>query len=66
MLLLVIVPVRCSAVFEVVGIQNVLAKSIGSTNPINIVRATIKGLAGMATPERIAAKRGKAVSEILD
>ena len=54
------------AVFEVVGIQNVLAKSIGSTNPINIVRATIKGLAAMATPERIAAKRGKAVSEILD
>ena len=54
------------AVFEVVGIQNVLAKSIGSTNPINIVRATIKGLAAMATPERIAAKRGKSVSEILD
>ncbi len=54
------------AVFEVVGIHNVLAKSIGSTNPINIVRATIKGLAAMATPERIAAKRGKAVSEILD
>jgi len=54
------------AVFEVVGIQNVLAKSIGSTNPINIVRATIKGLAAMATPESIAAKRGKSVSEILD
>jgi small subunit ribosomal protein S5 len=54
------------AVFEVVGIQNVLAKSIGSTNPINIVRATIKGLAAMATPETIAAKRGLPVSEILD
>ncbi len=54
------------AVFEVVGIQNVLAKSIGSTNPINIVRATIKGLAAMATPESIAAKRGLPVSEILD
>jgi len=54
------------AVFEVVGIQNVLAKSIGSTNPINIVRATIKGLAAMATPEKIAAKRGKSVSEIMD
>jgi small subunit ribosomal protein S5 len=54
------------AVFEVLGIQNVLAKSIGSTNPINIVRATIKGLAGMATPEGIAAKRGKSVSEILE
>ncbi len=54
------------AVFEVVGIHNVLAKSIGSTNPINIVRATIKGLAAMATPEKIAAKRGKSVSEIMD
>jgi len=54
------------AVFDVVGIQNVLAKSIGSTNPINIVRATIKGLASMATPESIAAKRGLPVSEILD
>ena len=54
------------SVFEVLGIQNVLAKSIGSTNPINIVRATIKGLAGMATPETIAAKRGKSVSEILE
>ncbi len=54
------------AVFEVAGIQNVLAKSIGSTNPINIVRATVKGLAAMATPESVAAKRGKSVSEILD
>ena len=54
------------AVFEVIGIQNVLAKSIGSTNPINIVRATIKGLAKMVTPETIAAKRGKSVSDILD
>ena len=54
------------AVFEVIGIQNVLAKSIGSTNPINIVRATIKGLGAMATPDSIAAKRGKSVSEILD
>ncbi len=54
------------AVFEVAGIQNVLAKSIGSTNPINIVRATVKGLAAMATPESVAAKRGKSVSDILD
>lgn len=54
------------AVFDVLGIQNVLAKSIGSTNPINIVRATIKGLAKMATPDSIAAKRGKSVSEILE
>ncbi|PCJ45799.1 MAG: 30S ribosomal protein S5 [Gammaproteobacteria bacterium] len=54
------------AVFDVVGINNVLAKSIGSTNPINIVRATIKGLGQMATPESIAAKRGKSVSDIVD
>ncbi len=54
------------AVFEVLGIQNVLAKSNGSTNPINIVRATVKGLAKMATPESMAAKRGKTVEEILE
>ncbi len=52
------------AVFECVGIQNVLAKSIGSTNPINVVRATIKGLQSMASPEYIAAKRGKSIDEI--
>lgn len=54
------------AVFEVVGIHNVLAKSIGSTNPINVVRATIKGLQGIASPEMIAAKRGKKVDELVD
>lgn len=54
------------AVFEVVGIHNVLAKSIGSTNPINVVHATVKGLSAMASPELIAAKRGKSVEEILD
>lgn len=54
------------AVFEVLGIQNVLAKSIGSTNPINIVRATINGLKQMSSPESMAAKRGKSVEEILD
>jgi small subunit ribosomal protein S5 len=47
------------AVFEVVGVQNVLAKCIGSTNPINVVWATIKGLMAMSSPEAIAAKRGK-------
>ncbi|MGI9229449.1 MAG: 30S ribosomal protein S5 [Gammaproteobacteria bacterium] len=52
------------AVFECVGIHNVLAKSIGSTNPINVVRATVKGLQAMASPERIAAKRGKSVEDI--
>jgi len=53
------------AVFEVVGIHDVLAKCIGSSNPINVLRATMKGLAGMRSPEDIAAKRGKSVKEIL-
>src|SRR5882757_7418740 len=52
------------AVLEVVGVKNVLAKAVGSRNPINLVRATIKGLQAMATPERIAAKRGKKVEEV--
>lgn len=53
------------AVFEVVGVHNVLAKSIGSTNPINVVRATIEGLKSMSSPESIAAKRGKSVEEVV-
>ena len=53
------------AVFEVVGIHNVLAKSIGSTNPINVVRATIEGLKSMSSPEYIAAKRGKSIEEVV-
>lgn len=52
------------AVFEVAGIENVLAKCYGSTNPINIVRATFKGLAAMTNAEEVAAKRGKTVDEI--
>ncbi len=52
------------AVFECVGIHNVLAKSNGSTNPVNVVMATIKGLESMSSPEQIAAKRGKTVEEI--
>ncbi|MEW6354337.1 MAG: 30S ribosomal protein S5 [Pseudomonadota bacterium] len=54
------------AVFEVLGVRDVLAKCIGSSNPINVVRATLKGLQAMADPESIAAKRGKSVSEILE
>lgn len=54
------------AVFDVVGVHDVLAKCIGSSNPINVVRATIKGLASMASPEQVAAKRGKTVEEILE
>ncbi|HMV37595.1 30S ribosomal protein S5 [Plasticicumulans sp.] len=53
------------AVFEVLGVKDVLAKCVGSRNPINVVRATINGLKGMASPDYIAAKRGKKVEEIL-
>lgn len=53
------------AVLEVVGIHNVLAKTYGSTNPINVVRATMNGLKNMKSPENIAAKRNKTVFEIL-
>lgn len=53
------------AVFEVVGVKNVLAKAVGSRNPINLVRATIKGLQAIASPAQIASKRGKKVSDIL-
>lgn len=52
------------AVLEVAGVQNVLAKCYGSTNPVNVVRATINGLKAMKSPEDIAAKRGKPVEEI--
>lgn len=54
------------AILEVVGIHNVLAKAYGSTNPINIVRATMSALKNMRSPEMIAEKRGKSVLEILD
>ena len=53
------------AIFEVMGVHNVLAKCIGSTNPYNVVRATINGLLAMNTPSEIAAKRGKSVEEIV-
>jgi len=52
------------AVFEVVGVSDVLAKCIGSSNPINVVRATIKALQSINNPAEIAAKRGKTVEEI--
>jgi small subunit ribosomal protein S5 len=54
------------AVFEVMGVTNVLAKCLGSTNPYNVVRATINGLTQMNTPADVAAKRGKTVAEILE
>ena len=53
------------AVFDVMGGHNVLAKCVGSTNPYNVVRATLDGLKAMSTPSEIAAKRGKSVEEII-
>ena len=53
------------AICEAAGVHNVLAKCIGSNNPINVVRATMNGLADMVSPEDVAAKRGKTVEEIL-
>ncbi|MDR3395397.1 MAG: 30S ribosomal protein S5 [Parasulfuritortus sp.] len=54
------------AVFEVMGVTNVLAKCLGSTNPYNVVRATLNGLTQMNTPAEVAAKRGKSITEILE
>ena len=52
------------AVFEVMGVQNVLAKCFGSTNPYNVVRATLDALTSMTAPSEIAAKRGKSVEQV--
>ena len=52
------------AVLEAVGVKNVLAKAVGSRNPINLVRATLRGLTEMQSPSRIAAKRGKKVEDL--
>jgi small subunit ribosomal protein S5 len=54
------------AVFEVMGVTNVLAKCIGSANPYNVVRATISGLLATSAPSEIAAKRGKTVEQIVE
>ena len=52
------------AVLEVLGVHNILAKRNGSSNPVNVVRATINGLAAMGSPDFVAAKRGKSTDEI--
>jgi small subunit ribosomal protein S5 len=52
------------AVLECAGVRNVLAKSYGSRNPINVVRATMDALAQIRSPDEIAAKRGKTLEEI--
>ena len=54
------------AILELAGVHNVLAKCYGSTNPVNVVRATFKGLQNMRAPEDVAAKRGKTVEEIIE
>jgi small subunit ribosomal protein S5 len=53
------------AVFEMLGIQDVVAKSIGSQNPYNMIRATIDGLKQESSPRHVASRRGKKVAEIL-
>jgi small subunit ribosomal protein S5 len=53
------------AIFDVIGVTDIVAKSLGSTNPYNLVRATLNGLQKMTTPAEIAAKRGKSIDEIL-
>ena len=53
------------AVLECAGVRNVLAKSYGSRNPVNVVRATVKALANVRSPDDIAAKRGKSLEDIL-
>ena len=52
------------AVLEAAGVRNVLAKCYGSTTPVNVVRATVKGLLKMSSPEQVAAKRGKSLREM--
>ena len=56
-------PVR--AVLELAGVGDILSKSLGSNNPINMVRATIQGLGAMKSPEQVAKLRGKSVEELL-
>lgn len=53
------------AVFEMLGVQDVVAKSIGSQNPYNMIRATLNGLQGEQSPRHVAQRRGKKVADIL-
>ena len=62
----IIAGVAMRAVLEVAGVRNVLAKAYGSTNPGNVVRATVKALTAMKSPREVAAKRGLTVEQILE
>jgi small subunit ribosomal protein S5 len=53
------------AVLELAGVRDILAKSLGNPNPVNLLKATVNGLRSLRRPEEVAAKRGKAVHEIL-
>lgn len=53
------------AIFEVLGVTDVVAKSLGSTNPYNMIRATLDGLKKMQTPQSVADKRGLSIEQIL-
>jgi small subunit ribosomal protein S5 len=53
------------AVLEAAGVKDVLSKCVGTTRPVNVVRSTVNALTGMSSPEKIAAKRGKTLEEIL-
>ena len=53
------------AVFEMLGVQDVVAKSVGSSNPYNMIRATIDGLVNESSPRMVAQRRGKKVADIL-
>ena len=53
------------AVFETLGVQDVVTKSIGTSNPYNMIKATFEALKAMNSPRNVAAKRGKKVSEIV-
>ena len=58
-------PKSMRAVLEAAGVQNVLAKCYGSTNPVNVVQATFKALTGTKSPKRVAEKRGKNIDSVV-
>ena len=53
------------AVLELAGIRDILAKSLGTTNPINMLKATVQGLQSLRRPEEVAATRGLTISQVL-